>query len=75
MTFPKGLFEQQKRAVMITRQDDAPTSFKAAEDKVASGTIETDHEKILAVLSKRQDYAEGVVGWCAKEIASELNAG
>ena len=64
----EGLFAAQR----IVKTKDPHTSYGAAERKVESGTIETDQEKILAVLSKRPDFDEYHPGFCANEISYEI---
>jgi hypothetical protein len=66
-----NLFEQQK----ICKHTDPATSYGAAEKVVSSGLQNKWHEKILGVLALRPDYTADVLGWTAKEIASELSGG
>ena len=63
-----NLFEQTK---IIHRNDPHP-SYLAAEKVVESGEIKTDHEKILAILSKRPDYDNEHIGWTMAEICAEM---
>jgi hypothetical protein len=68
MRFKEGLFEQAK----IVRRDDPHSSYVAAEKVVESGLQKSHHEKILAVLSKRQDYDDYRQGFTCAEICAEI---
>jgi hypothetical protein len=72
MTATQQLHLFVKQTGRIVRPTDPITSVIAAEKKVTSGTIETDQEKILAVLGKRPDYDTYRSGWTALEISYEI---
>ena len=64
----EGLFAAQRRV----RLTDPSTSYIAAEEKVVSGSIESEHRQILDVLSRKADYDDNNPGLTCAEICGEI---